>query len=251
MLAILTYHGLDDSGAITSTPPRRFAAHMRFFADAGYRLLTLDEVAAHLTARQPFPERSAALTFDDAYRSVRTVALPELRRYAFPATTFVVSGHCGGTNDWPTEAPSIPRRALLDSEELRELHAAGITLGAHSANHPHLCALPRAEALGEIDESRHFLEDLIQSPVRHFAFPYGESDRELRSSVAEKFASACGTDLRPVAAGDDLFDLPRIDAYYLDRVLALGGPHTAPARCYLRGRRTLRRLWRRLRAASN
>jgi len=249
-LAILTYHGIDESGAVTSIEPNRFAAHLRFLSEAGYRLFSLDEVVAHLSAREPFPERSAALTFDDGYRSVLTVALPELRRYGFSATVFVVSRHCGSANDWPTEPPAVPRRALLDQTELRELHAAGVTLGAHSATHPHMCSLPRAEALREIDESQRFLEEIVESPIRHFAFPYGESDRELRARAAERFTSACGTDLRPLTADDDLFDLPRIDAYYLDAVIALGGPHTAAARSYLRMRRALRRLRRRARTVA-
>jgi hypothetical protein len=76
--------------------------------------------------------------------------------------------------------------------------------------------------------------------VRHFAYPYGELNEALRAFVARRFESACGTDLRLARHGDDIYNLPRIDAYYFDDLLRLGGPQAWTGRAYIGIRRSLR-----------
>lgn len=240
MIAILTYHALDDSGAVTAVHPDRFRAHLRFLAGRGYEVIDLDRLLAILAGRAPEPARAAVITFDDGYRSVHGEALAELRRQEFPATAFVTTGHSGGQNDWPTQPAHVPRREMLRPEEIRELHAAGFTIGAHSVSHAHLPALPDDTAREEIEGSKQWLEDLLGAPVRHFAYPYGETSPMVRALAAMRFESACGTDLAPVRRGIDRYMLPRIDAFYLDGCLRLGGPHTAAGRVYLEARRWLR-----------
>jgi peptidoglycan/xylan/chitin deacetylase (PgdA/CDA1 family) len=240
VVAILAYHALDESGAVTAVSPDRFRKHLESLARSGYHVVELDRVVDWLTVGRPLPRRAVVVTFDDGYRSVRTEALAELRRREAPATVFLTTGHCGGRNDWPTQPPAVPRQEMLRAEDLRDLHAAGWTVGAHSVTHPHLTALDPAAARREIDESRRWLEELLGGPVRHFAYPYGESDPRLRAHVAKGFASACGTRLAPIRSGDDRYLLPRVDSYYLDAILRLGGLHAPLARLYLLARRWLR-----------
>ena len=76
--------------------------------------------------------------------------------------------------------------------------------------------------------------------VRHFAYPYGELNDALRAFVASRFASACGNELRPARGGDDIYNLPRIDTYYFDDLLRLGGPQARSGRAYIGIRRSLR-----------
>src|SRR5262245_24940 len=116
-----------------------------------YEVVDLGRVARCLSAGEPLPSKWVALTFDDGYRSVITVALPELRRLGFSATVFVTTGHCGGWNDWHGESESAPRREMLSLDELRELRAAGIAIGAHSVTHPMLTTMPLDDAMREID----------------------------------------------------------------------------------------------------
>lgn len=242
VVAILAYHALDESGAVTAVPPDRFRKHLESLARSGYQVVGLDRVIDWLATERPLPSRAVVLTFDDGYRSVRTEAFAELRRRGASATIFLTTGRCGGHNDWPTQPPGVPRQEMLRAEDLRELHAAGWTVGAHSVTHPHLTELDVAAARREIDESRRWLEELLGSSVRHFAYPYGEADPELRVHVAKGFASACGTRLGLVRCGDDRYLLPRVDAYYLDAILRLGGFHAPAARLYLLVRHWLRRL---------
>jgi len=60
----------------------------------------------------------------------------------------------------------------LTSEQIRQLHADGFTIGAHSCSHRRLQDLPRAEAEHEIVESCRVVRDITGQPTVPFAFPY-------------------------------------------------------------------------------
>src|SRR5271167_1656246 len=98
-------------------------------------MLTMSEVVDLLNSNRPMPQRCASLTFDDGYRSVYTVALEQLRRYSFPATVFITSGHCGKLSNWPSHAPALSTREMLTATELRELSASRVAIGAHTISH--------------------------------------------------------------------------------------------------------------------
>lgn len=240
MLTILTYHSIDSLGLITSVRPDRFAAQIAFLAEHQYQMLTIDEVVDLLNSDRPIPRRCATLTFDDGYRSVYTVALEQLRRYSFPATVFVTSGHCGKLSNWPSHPPELSTRGMLTVAELRELRASCVTIGAHTISHHHLTRLPLAQAQHEIEDSRVELEQIVGDRMRHFAYPYGELNDALHAFVASRFDSACETDLRLAIHGDDTYNLPRIDTYCFDDVLRLGGPDARTGRAYIRIRKSLR-----------
>ena len=52
------------------------------------------------------------------------------------------------------------------------------------------------------------------APCRHFAPPYGLSDRTVRAAVRGAHETAVGTRLGMAGAGDDPYDLPRIEMFY-------------------------------------
>lgn len=64
----------------------------------------------------------------------------------------------------------------LSAEQVRTLASHPlVTIGGHTMSHPELAKLTEAEARREISENREFLEDLIDKPVSHFAYPFGGS----------------------------------------------------------------------------
>jgi peptidoglycan/xylan/chitin deacetylase (PgdA/CDA1 family) len=68
------------------------------------------------------------------------------------------------------------RFGLLTYPELRELAAAGMTIGAHTLSHPMLSQAPLDLARREIAESRAKLESKLESRVWAFAYPFGDPD---------------------------------------------------------------------------
>ena len=204
-----------------------------------------------LKSKARIPRRCVSITFDDGYQSVYTCAFESLRRYSFPATIFVTSGICRKSSNPPDPHRRETSRLMLSPKEIRELAAHGITVGAHSVNHYHLTRLPLDEARHEIEDSQIQLQQMIGKPVRHFAYPHGESNAAIRAFTASRFDSAYGIDFRLATHQDDIYELPRLDTFYLDDLLRLGGPDERAARVYVRGRRVLRGLRRTLMRAND
>lgn len=235
--AILAYHSLDASGSVISVAPEMFRRQMECLARHGVPVAPLAEV-------QKVPG-SVALTFDDAYRNLREHALPALARHGFPATIFVVAGHCGGWNDWDQKGyRGIPRLPLMDWPELRDLAAAGIELGGHSVRHPDLTALAPERVREELQACRDEIEQKTGRPARTFAYPYGLVTPQVRRIAAECYQAACGTELRFVTSGDNPHELPRLDVYYLRNPRRFEEVVTGGGAVYIAFRRILRRLRR-------
>ena len=67
---------------------------------------------------------------------------------------------------------------MMRSEQVRELHRAGMEIGAHTVHHPILTSLSPTEAKYEISEGRKQLQSIIDAPVDMFAYPNGKPDHD-------------------------------------------------------------------------
>src|SRR5260370_4743541 len=63
---------------------------LQHLVDNGYRTVTCDAIARLAIERVDPGRRAVALTFDDAWASVWTVAMPLLRRMHLPAIVFAI-----------------------------------------------------------------------------------------------------------------------------------------------------------------
>jgi len=217
-VAILMYHivaePLSAQEARYCCSPGRFEAQMRHLAKTGTRLLTLDEIAGAFDGRIDWPANGVAVTFDDGFADTFVNALPVLARYRIPATMFALSDRIGASNDWMS-ARGFPNRPLMSAAQLREMVAAGVTVGSHTRTHPRL---PELDALAKRDEirgSKARLEDLLGCGVANFAYPYGLFDEDARQAVEEAgYRSACS-----VRTG---FNGPDVDRFLLRRIEVYG-----------------------------
>ena len=244
-IAILSYHGVDDSGSVLSVAPRVFAEQMRVLRDLPARVVALDEIERALTGKGAGDDL-IAITFDDGFRSVLEHAYPVLASYGFPATVFLVTDYCGATNEWPGQPRWAPRARLLHWAEVREMAAGGIAFGSHTRTHPDLRRVTATQAREELAGSRKAIEDAVGRPVTALAYPYGAFDPSVRQLAEGEYAMAYSTDLRFVRPGADPLALPRLDAHYLRRPAIFGGLLGPSASGYLTVRRWLRDTRRRL-----
>lgn len=99
----------------------------------------------------------------------------------------------------------------LFSEELRTLAAGGVVeIGAHTVTHPFLPAYSRAFQQDEIQQSKVYLEQLLERPVTNFAYPFGHyTPKTVNLVQASGFACACSCIEETVWQQSDLFLLPR------------------------------------------
>ncbi len=238
MRAILTYHSIDDSGSPISVSPRAFARHVRWLGSGAVRVTRLEDLLAVSDETD-----AVAITFDDGFESVATIAAPLLGERGLPATVFVVTDHVGGTNAWGGSSPAnIPVMPLLDWDGLARLTSAGVSLGAHSRRHPDLTAVPAAQAEDEIEGSLAALERHTGVRPSSFAYPYGRVNDAVARAAAAACECACTAELRPIGVIDDRWRLPRLDAYYFQgdgRLESWGRPRW---HAYVKGRAVLRRL---------
>jgi len=110
-----------------------------------------------------------------------------------------------------------PNRMLrcqpLKWDQMRAMQGL-VTFGGHTRTHPWLSRLSRAEAEDEILGSKARLEEMLGTPVRHFAYPFGSPDSFTGETVeilkSGGFVSAATTSRGPCRPGVSPFALPRI-----------------------------------------
>jgi peptidoglycan/xylan/chitin deacetylase (PgdA/CDA1 family) len=113
---------------------------------------------------------------------------------------------------WRGYCASLGR--AMTSDEVRAIVSDGlVSIGAHTVTHPVLASLGAAARHREIAESKRACEALAGAPVTAFAYPYGDSNVEVREAVkAAGFIFACAAGGGPVKASSGIFALPRVYA---------------------------------------
>lgn len=111
-------------------------------------------------------------------------------------------------------AVALPDRLMLTGDQVRQLHEAGMTIGAHTASHPILARLPDDRAKYDILKGKERLERAVGAPVRFFAYPNGRPGQDYRAvhvrMVRELgFEAAFSTAIGTAGAACDLFQIPR------------------------------------------
>jgi peptidoglycan/xylan/chitin deacetylase (PgdA/CDA1 family) len=181
---VLYYHG------VTADARAGFARQMRALA----RRATV--IRAGHAGSLPPGSRCVAITFDDAFRSVREHALPALVEQSLPATIFVPVDFVGRAPGWEMESNGQPEE-VMTGDELRSLPDL-VDLGSHTLRHPHLSRLDDAGLTEEIAGSRRKLAELVDAPVSLLAFPYGDyNDRTVSACREAGYERVFGIDPRP------------------------------------------------------
>ncbi len=212
-LPILVYHRVLKGPADKVSDPSRisisdtdFRGHMRWLKNRGYRTVSLDDYGRRLRGNEPYKGKCLAITFDDGYEEVLTLAAPILKEYGYSATVFAVSGQLGGSNAWDNGG-----MRLLSAPQYRELDGLGFEIGAHTCSHVHLTRVDERTARQEIANSKKGLEDLLGRSIRSFAYPYGETNDTVDHFVSDAgFEAGFATDNAPRAHNENLFRIRRV-----------------------------------------
>jgi peptidoglycan/xylan/chitin deacetylase (PgdA/CDA1 family) len=76
---------------------------------------------------------------------------------------------------------ALAQDLMMSSAQVRQLHAAGMGIGAHTVNHPILASIPARQAGDEIAAGKQRLETLLGAPVPLFAYPNGKPNVDYRA----------------------------------------------------------------------
>jgi peptidoglycan/xylan/chitin deacetylase (PgdA/CDA1 family) len=260
-LSILIYHRVlaEPDPLLPSLPDiQRFDRQMTLLRRY-FNVLPVSR-ALHLLQQQALPARAACITFDDGYADNAVHALPILQKHGLSATFFIASGYLNGGQMWNDDvidhvrhaglgmqtldqllqkmkylpfaqreraaralAPPHRRDLMLNTDQLRTLHAAGMEIGAHTHRHPILAVVSDGEALADIAHGKAALEAMIQAPVTLFAYPNGKpgpdyQQRHVNMVRELGFAAAFSTVAGVAYDGSDLLQLPRFTPWEPDRL---------------------------------
>lgn len=189
---------------------RMFRFQMFYLKAAGFKVVSLKEIAGFASGKVEVPGRLIALTFDDGYMDFYENAWPVLKKYGYPSTVFLVPGQAGGENAWDSEKLGVSKK-LLDWEKVRELAAAGVEFGAHTNTHPHLTSIPASQMKQEVAGSKKAIEEKTGRRVDFFCYPYGDYDYDVALEVKNAgFLGATSVERGFVMPGDDVFTLKRV-----------------------------------------
>lgn len=204
---VLNYQRFDDTRyPETSVTGNQFDKHMKTLKDGRYNVTTARKIVEALFGGNTLPNRSVAITIDDAYSSAYRVAWPQLKEAGFPATLFVSADAIDGGGP-----------AFMTWDQIRELKAAGVEIGAHSAAHAHLVTLTPEEIRADIERAARRIEEELGEPPVLFTYPYGEMSATVRNAIAAAgFKAAFGQHSGVVNSTLDRYMLPRfsINAKY-------------------------------------
>lgn len=242
---VLTYHSIDESGSILSTPPKTFRSQMRALASMGYCAVALRDLLDGWDGSRSRSGRPVVLTFDDGFANVADHALPILQELSFSATLFVVADYCGRNNDWPGQPATVVRKPTMTMRQLRNAVDCGFEVGSHTMTHADLTRADAPALKHEIVDSRKMLEDELGAEVSTFAYPCGGISAPAAELVREHYRAGCSTELRYAHRSSPRELLPRLDSYYLSSQLVFRALGTPVGRGYL----SLRHLGRLLKAS--
>jgi len=108
----------------------------------------------------------------------------------------------------------LPSDLMMTREQVRQLQASGMEVGAHTVTHPILASVESQRARKEIEECKNELEAITGTRISLFAYPNGKPGRDYRAEHVDMvkrlgFEAAVSTAWGVAHATSDPFQLPR------------------------------------------
>jgi len=126
------------------------------------------------------------LSFDDAWASQYTNALPILQASGLPATFYFISEVIQNNSNFPDYmTPSMATTIAND----------GYEIGDHTITHPDLTTLSSSQITNEITASRTYLQNLTGKSITTIAYPYGAVNSTVKNLTMQAgYAAGRGVD---------------------------------------------------------
>jgi peptidoglycan/xylan/chitin deacetylase (PgdA/CDA1 family) len=207
---ILQYHHVSDTTpSSTSISPEQFEIHMQYLADNNFKVIPLSELMNSIKKQQPIPDKTVAITFDDAYLDILTNGKPILDKFSYPFTIFI--------------NPAIVDRvsnSYLSWEQLKTMSDQGVIIANHGMNHDSIArtsdGLTEQEWLTKQTALLLNAENIIKEKTgqswRYFAYPYGEYTPAVQEWITKNDFIAFSQQSGAVGLATDLTSVPRFPA---------------------------------------
>ncbi len=151
-----------------------------------------DRLLDKLTVVPPGQPSGVSLSFDDGFISNHKIAMEILARRNIKALFFICPGLLALSGEDQLESVSenimrgrsVAPEPLMNWDQIKELHAAGHTIGAHTLTHRDLTTLDPKQLNQEILASGDAISERLDVPVDWFAYPFGEIGNIDQQSMA-------------------------------------------------------------------
>jgi peptidoglycan/xylan/chitin deacetylase (PgdA/CDA1 family) len=177
--AISVYHHVaENTPYSTSIAPEQFEAHLRLLDEGGFTVSPLAEL------------------IDTTLRN--EAIAPLLQRYGFPFSVFL-----------STAPIDRAQRGYLTWTQLRELVAAGVTIGNHGAEHDSVLAQSDTEIRENIKAAQLRIDAELGPQPKLFAYPYGEFNPQAQQIVSDLGYRALAQNSGAIGPASNALALPR------------------------------------------
>lgn len=201
---VVLYHRFDDDRvAALNTTSDQLASHIDALKQGGFTVLPLPQIVRALREGSRLPEKTVAITVDDASLGFYTQAWPLLREARLPVTLFVATDEI----DHGVET--------LGWSQLRQLRAEGVTIASLGAARLRFPRVTAEAAVADLTRARlRFQQELGLTPDL-FAWPGGEADAASIDLVRQAgYLAAFGQHSGALWT--------RFNPYYLPRFILIG-----------------------------
>jgi peptidoglycan/xylan/chitin deacetylase (PgdA/CDA1 family) len=173
-IPILTYHRFAETcKSPLCMPKSKFELQMRYLKENGYHVIAAEELLAFMAYRQGLPKKSVLITMDDGYRSAYDIAYPVLKKHGFTATLFIYTNFVGVS------------KMAITWDQLKEMQAAGFTIGSHTIYHSDLTKPKEGETeqefiarvKEELQGSKKIIDQKLGQNTYFLAYPFGYYDQ--------------------------------------------------------------------------
>ncbi len=209
---VFIYHRFgEDAYPSTSIRLEQFEAQLDYLETHDYTVWPVERIVDTLRQGGEIPERTVAITVDDAYASVYEEAFPRLQEHGWPMTVFVA-----------TDPVDSGRSGYMDWDQMREMQDSGLVRFAnHSASHDYLARRGddedpaawaermRADLARAQRRLQAELDGDTNTEPKLLAYPYGEYRPRLAEIAREAGYIAFGQHSGAIGPRSDPRALPR------------------------------------------
>jgi peptidoglycan/xylan/chitin deacetylase (PgdA/CDA1 family) len=158
--------------------------HLQYLKDNHFHVVALSQIIVAIEQQKTLPNKTVAITFDDAYIDLLVQAKPLLDKFNYPYTIFVNPGLIN-------REEKKKKSTYLSWSQLKSLADEGVTIANHGFEHDSMVrineGLDQTQWLDKQTELLLKAEAIIKEKTgqswRYLAYPYGEYDPSIQDWV--------------------------------------------------------------------
>jgi len=199
-VSVFMYHRIGEGTyPSTNVTIEQFNQHINYISTNDFNIIPLSDVLDIILKNEEFAKNTISFSIDDAYESFYFNAWPKFRENNIPVTLFI-----------STEIIDNGTNGYMTWDQIRNFIDEGGKVGQHTSSHIHMPLNSKETIKQDILKShKSFIKELGFIPEL-FAYPYGETSKEVINILKEfNISHAFGQHSGVISIYDNEYYLPR------------------------------------------